>query len=275
VADRLPDDIVRLVTHVELNQSGWWDRALDRLVLSVVASGSTNRPSVETRLKPLLRDDLAKDRVRKSVERLLAGGELVEVVGSLKASEVTSRQLGQLRDSALEDERTLQDRFVADCVRVGLDVDPSQAWQDANDLFLDVVVGTHGARLYELITARSAGHDAYSDVIAPLETRYGTPIREVLLQLVDSSDPTSRRYLLRKLNAELLRDAAALPVSTIEALRRSGARGTSNVFLDSNFVFSILGLHDDEGRDLARNLLSIAEKCRSDVPTKFFVAHHD
>ncbi len=93
----------------------------------------------------------------------------------------------------------------------------------------------------------------------------------MLLRFVDPNNTLTRRYLLKKLNVEFLRDAASLPAATLAALAGKGPGGVHRVLLDSNFVFAVLGLHDAPANDLSNHLLSIAGKCRSEIPTKFLV----
>ena len=269
---RLPDDLVKLVTHVELNQTGWWDRALDRLVLALVASGiAATEQEIATALSPLLRAELAAGRVATSVSRLTINGQLSVFDGRLGLDPSTSDQLRSLREQAERDEADLQSRFLEDCVRSGLDVDPVELWHDINELFIDPIVRSQGVRLYEVLSHRGPQDDAYPDLLSVLETRYSSNARPVLSRFLDPNDHLSRRFLLRKLNAEFLRDAAGLPTSTLQALAKRRPGGVHRVLLDSNLVFSILGLSDPDSNELASSLLSIANKSRSEIPTKFLV----
>ena len=79
-------------------------------------------------------------------------------------------------------------------------------------------------------------------------------------------------FVLRRLNAQYAVDAAALPHDALERLGHLGRRtGRIDVFLDTNFLFSVLDLHENPGDDLAHDLLSLVHELKGRVDLNLYV----
>ncbi len=170
--EALPDDVVNLFTHVELNQSGWWDRALERLVLAILATSSASTVNeISLMLQPLVRSEIANLRVQASVDRLVSERSLtLSSNGKVTLTESAAKSLEDRGKAAIADESEVQGQFLNDCVAANLDLDPDKAWKDVNDLFVDPIVRAQGVRLYELLSTRNIDSATYQSLLAPLET---------------------------------------------------------------------------------------------------------
>jgi hypothetical protein len=79
----LPPEVISLVHNVELNKSGWWDRALDRLLLATVwLCGEP--PNLQELLSSFTKNfgvPSDTERILRHIESLCGAGTLVELPG--------------------------------------------------------------------------------------------------------------------------------------------------------------------------------------------------
>ena len=97
----LPAELARPTEHMELNQSRWWEQALERLVSVTLWLGGPLTPAgVSERLEEALGTGHLQGRVDDVLERLLASGAVFEVSDdSYKVSEEHARSSGGTRSS--------------------------------------------------------------------------------------------------------------------------------------------------------------------------------
>ena len=98
-------DLIRLVQHVALNQSGWWKQAMERLVL---ACAYTVGPSSRDHLCDAVREasgvDITSERLAEMIENLLQTGSLVEHQESVLVSEVIREDLHAYEEKIMASE---------------------------------------------------------------------------------------------------------------------------------------------------------------------------
>ena len=88
--DNNASDLTRLVQHVELNESGWWEQAVERLLL---ACAYTLGPSSYDDLVAMVVESCGiqpkSARIDSAIQRLVESGDLIEGVGTFRVSEET------------------------------------------------------------------------------------------------------------------------------------------------------------------------------------------
>ena len=81
-----------------------------------------------------------------------------------------------------------------------------------------------------------------------------------------------RRYVLGLLNTAFLVRALTLPAGAVqELLRRTKTRLQMRIFVDTNFLFSLLGLHTNPADDVVHALHELIEKMPSRVDVKLYM----
>jgi hypothetical protein len=77
---QLSRELVSLIHYVELHRTGWWDRALDRLVLAAVwLKAPTTLDEVAIFLDAGLDHRVDRDRVELVIERETAAGSIITI----------------------------------------------------------------------------------------------------------------------------------------------------------------------------------------------------
>ncbi len=246
------------------------------MLVTVWLRGRTTIEEVLSVLTLSLDGRLDRERVERTVERALADGTLVEAQdGCLKASEEQSEALRlELADVTASEQRVYA-RLIALVQIAGIDADDAALWDDFEDMFMHPLVKAAGARIYEVLTSTADINVAvptYRQIVEPLCQKYGTEMRELLVEFLNPEDSDVRNYVLRTLNADFVREAAGMEASSLDALKaRAGPPAGIQVFVDTNFLFSFLRLHDNPANDVAADLVQVAERASSSIRVEFLV----
>jgi hypothetical protein len=274
----LPLEIGRLIQHVELSESDWWQRALERLVtVALWLDGPLESSAVCLRLEQCLGTGHLQLRIDDILGRLVASGEVHELgPGVFKVGEDVGRALHDEQDHMIALEARLQDRLGQLFVEQDLPVGPEEAWEDFDLLFLTPLLADLGARLYELLATGVAGLESsprgYGEIVAPLTTKYGDGVRSALVEFLDPTNHDVRQFLLRRLNGQYAREAAAVDDAVLKSLTHDRARRPRvKLFLDTNFVLSVLELHDNPENEGIRDFLALVPEIKEHVEIALYV----
>ena len=275
--NRLPAELVSLVHHAELHRSGWWDRALERIVIvSIWLRGPTTVDDVLVELGRSLEGRIDRERLEMIVERARAAGVVVDTHdGKLKTSEEQSQALSEELADVTKSEKRVWERLTGLAASAGITADPAGLWDDFEDLFMVPLVKAAGARMYDVLTSSidiDVAVPTYRDVIDPLSAKYGNDIRQVLVDFLDPANLDVRNYVLRTLNGDFLRESVGLDVSHLKALRANrGSRGRMQVLVDTNFLFSFLRLHDNPSNGVAEDLIDLIGRAEDSLEVELRV----
>ena len=275
---RLPSELVALIHHVELSEAGWRDRLLDQLVMALMFLRATPCGAEELRTSlysnfSLTTDDKAFDQ---SVKRLLESRSLLEIDGGrLKLAENAAKaaQATIAANQSLEEQ--VAKRFKAIVAEEAKELNPDDCWRRFCDDCLDPLVAELGARTYELIAVPAGGSPGGHSITGYVDS-YPQGVRIAIQKSIDRFlDPTDtdvRSFVLSRLHSHLLTLAASLSEQTLDDL---AAKTKSNLqlklFLDTNFLFSVLDLHDNPANAVVRNLIQLLGDVENHVRSKLYV----
>jgi hypothetical protein len=131
-----------------------------------------------------------------------------------------------------------------------------------------------GARAYELVSGQTVEINRVVTFQAFLE-KYPEEIRPYLQSalslFLDPKDPDVRSYMFQQLNAFFFLEASSLPENTLQALVKVGKlRPSFSIFVDTNFLFSILELHENPSNEAALSLRNLTKQLSDNVPVKLY-----
>ncbi len=238
-------ELVSLIHHIELHKDGWWDAAIQRIVLAGIW---------------LLNKEPTVDEIRASLRKRFA----IELArqkprtrwGSCSAPEISVRQ-----------------RFAQLVGRHCPSTDPGSIWQDFYDHLLIPLIKELGAGTYELITGStpSVPETQVGGFLDrhPKDLRLG--LQQVISELLDPNDAHMRGYVLGLLNSYFFVEATRLSKNTLARIRESMAKPPSfRVFCDSNVIFSLIGLHDNPANEAASFVRNLISQVGRDLDVKLF-----
>ncbi len=272
--DSPASDFTRLVQHVALNESGWWEHAVERLVLACAYTlGPSSHDDVVNGVVESCGVQANSERVNSTIRNLVESGELIEQGGSLRVSEAAHEALHQQQTATLDSEKNVRVRFGNMARERGLEDQEDELWRILETEVVLPVVRHMGARMYGLLTADlSDGNSDLESHLREFLSRHSDQIRTFLVDFIEPRDDDVRRFVLRRLNAQYALDAAALPDDALERLSLLDHKaGRVDVFLDTNFLFSVLGLHENPGDDVANELLQLVQELQGRVDLRLYV----
>jgi uncharacterized membrane protein YidH (DUF202 family) len=276
VPRRIPSDLASLIHHVELSQAGWRDRSLELLVMSAVdVLGTAADPiGITASVNTKIAATLGRAQIEQLLDRLEGTGKIVRTAaGHFKLSESTSAELHEQFQEAARREEMVRSQF-SQCfgdAPEGVDV----GWPDFCDGFLVPLVSELGARSYELLSGEDVamdGADAYMRFLDKFPEEHRPWICERINQFVDPQQPAVRGYVLRLLNAAFLVQALTLSESALTSvLERTSRTLRLKVFVDTNFLFSLIGLHENPADDVVDALHVLINDLKDRVNIKLYM----
>jgi len=275
----LPAELVSLVHYVKLNEAKWWDKAMRQLIVTMawVHAGGLTLGGILEQLRKGFSVNLPRRKASAYVEELCRDGVLVQMSDArLKVSEASLRVFEQGRTRCLELEKRAADKFMESVKACCPAADPREAWAGFNDGLLIPVIREMGARTYELVSG-AAGRIETTASLADFLQRWPPELRQGLraaaLAFLDPNNADVRSYILRQLNAHFLLEAGNLSEETLSGLARAIERSPGLcLFLDTNCVFSVLGLHENPSNEAARALMRAVKSAPPQVQATIYVA---
>lgn len=273
---KLAGSLAALVHHVELSKAGWRQRALESMVLAICFSSA--QPLTGEEILADLNDQLDAPVGRAQVESvlhlLLSKGRLVESPdGKYKLSEATWSEVETNFSSAEGLEETVrssfEDRFS------DIDEEQTPSWDAFKSDFVFPLISELGARTYEVVSSgRGTVTDAstHTQYLQQFPKELRADVADAISKFFDPSDPAVRRYVLNRLNATFLVQATGLTEKAFRALSDATTRQLRmKVFVDTNFLFSLIGLHENPADDVVEALESLLRMTGGQTDVKLYV----
>lgn len=275
---KLPPELVSLIHHVELNKAGWWETAIQRLIVAAIWLSS----------RPLTRDEVAgalgeqfsvtttSARLRLPIQHLLSNGTLVEIVGqglriSQEALKRFEKELGESDDI----ERKAKLRFLSCMKERCPTLNGETLWNVFTEQLLLPLVHEVGARTYELVSGKSL---ALGDSVRLPEFLEQYPkdareqLRAAIVAFLDPKDDDARSFVLRCLHSYFFVEAGNLSQEAVQSFISADKNPPSfSVFVDTNFLFSVLAFHDNPSNEAAESLMKVIAELPQKVTCKLYV----
>jgi hypothetical protein len=265
-----------LVHHVELNRAGWWDRAVEQMILAeVVAAGEPlTLEAIRVDLQERLGRALDRDYLEEQVERLEQDGAIAILpTGGLTASETARRQASEMADEVDNAREAAEKRFSRELTKRSVGGDHHALWEEFDTAVIDTMVAELGARTYQLFAGtslQSEAEDYLSRFVATVPDEYRSMLRDAAAAFFDPNDLDVRRFILGRLNAQMVLEASGLSREILTQLSSLPSKPERLLlFVDTNVLFSLLDLHANPANEAAHALRAllgqIAEFLRVDL----------
>jgi hypothetical protein len=275
---KLTREVAALVHHVELNRAGWWQKTLERLIESVLwMLGDLTTVEVREALSSMFSVDVDLETVTTEIGALRQSERVVELPsGAYRLAEACGKELEGTVADAEGVVRAAKERFREIIAEHCEDLDPEETWAAFDQGFLVPFIEEMGARTYELVSGQSLAIEervTFRDFVERYPERLRPGLQCAAVTFLDSREAAARAYILRQLNGRFMLQAANFDARTVEELERSQSTPpTFAVFVDTNFLFSILGLHENPSNEAAERLMWLADVLKGHVDLKFYVA---
>lgn len=264
----LPPEVIALIHHVELADAGWYDQAIQQLVLAAlwIKDSPLSPEQIVKVLQSEFQIHVDKARVRAAA-KLLQDSDVVLIVHGNQfkiANEARIKLHEDLqRAQRVREEAARKFQSLAEQFGVPLDWERFEA-------FLQETVQTIGATTYSLFQEGPTNLLKIEDILGAFPSEMQASLRELVRTFLDPNDQVIRSYMSRLLYAYFLMEAVNLRPEMLERIRTQVCP-QFDLFFDTNFLFSILGLHENPDNEAALALLDLIFKIRSQVSISCFV----
>ena len=276
----LPQSAFSLIHYVELARDGWQEKLDERCVHGVLwqqqapMSVQKIKQDVSKRLGP----GLKTQHLLQILEKLERKGDVVKLQRneyklSVEASKQTDKDVEEF--NALE--QVVKERFCAALRAACPGLDPVSVWQSFIEHFLIPLVSSEGAKAYELLVRRDSrtlatGVSGMDSFLERIPIQYIERTNLFISIFLSRDDAEVTRFFLSYLDAYFLLSAHGLPPRVINELAEM-SKGSIEfiVFVDTNFIYSILGLHSNPSNEAANDLMELVESIPSNVCIQFVV----
>jgi hypothetical protein len=272
----LPAELISLVHHVRLNEAGWWESTFRRVTLAAVwLSGPGTPETIQRVLTDQFGITIEESQVREVLRDLSGRGALTDRPDGfdLTAEARTEVEADLEEGVRIEDEAkdTFLSLFEAQCSHSSAEA----AWELFNDLLLAPLVRDLGAETYRFMTGGPVSKEPSPHLdrfLSSFDEACHAHIRVAVLNFLNPVNATSRAYVLRRLSTYFLVAAAHLPRETLERINElSQQKPSFTVFVDTNFLFSFLSLHDNPANEAATTLTHLTAQLGGLVDMRFVV----
>lgn len=271
----LGGEIVSLVHHVELNDSGWYKKANARITIGIAVSigGVASRQElVDALLKIGLED--AVSWIDQQIEHLLSQKIFVRTQdGRFKVSEEARSRFDEESREANREADECRALFIELCQAECPKLDAGKAWT-LFSLALSRAISSSGANTFKMLQGRDMFYaaDWIKVFIKQFDEAHWQGLDAVISSFFKSDSAACRAQILRYMSASLYQEARRVTPAVLQKLT-SGTkkRKVIRIILDTNFVFSVLELHDNPANEAASALVRLAEQRNDFLEVKLYV----
>lgn len=151
-------------------------------------------------------------------------------------------------------------------------LDSSVVWAEFMKALVSAIEVT-GANLYHLLADGNLMRevDWLAAFLSKFEVQHQEGLKQVLAAFFAPGSHACRNQVLRLLSAHFFAEASQLRPETLAVIEGERKTRSIKVVLDTNFIFSVLGLHDNPGDDAALSLIEISQKSGRNLNLQFYV----
>ncbi len=280
VSRRLPYQVVSLVHYVELSKADWWDTAVERCVLGGfwLLKGPAHISQLKKTIENELGLHLRTSEIKKALDALQKQKKILKLNdGRWKLSSEATKQLGQQVDEIGQLRGIVQKKFEKIARDACPNLDAGRVWTSFIDEFLIPLIQDVGARVYEFFGRGGRQGREWTSYTEQFLSRISEQCRDrfnqVIFDFLNPDDSDVKKFILSYLDAYFVIAASGLSSEISNKLR--GLRD-SNIefimFVDTNFVFSILGLHSNPLNEAANDLMEMVSALPPGLNVRFVVS---
>ena len=274
--ESLPVELTALVHNIELHRSGWWEKAVQCLVLSTV--WTEDKPhtveDIVAYIETQYRTSLSVAKISTATRTLESQGVLLEIEGGYR---IADDKKEAFETDLLELEATtaqVHEHFSTLLGELCPDLDDESTWRIFESEFLTPLITEVGANAYRLIAGKHLAADGkiVQRFLGCFDKECRQQLRELVPRFLDPKNNEVKKYVSRLLHASFCVKASGLRDDVIKKLTlEPGKQIEFRLFLDTNVLFSFLDLHENPSNEAARELREIVDQLGGNPKITFYV----
>lgn len=265
---KLSSDLSSLIYQIELHDTEWRENLTDKLIISVLFEANTTLtcPEIRHRIADLYGLDPTDETIRRRCDSLDSRDQLIpEGPNGYTLSHTTRVDVNHKIRESHELEAYAKEYFASEAVNCGFTASHQEGLAYFDTFYEDLLiplVQDLGAKTFQVVTGDTDvdQSNVYSDYIERFEETIQSTVNDLAISFLSSDDHRVRSFILRILDSHLITRAAGLSEESLQKLdERTSGTVQLAVFIDTNFLFSILDLHENSANRSAKDLLDISQ----------------
>lgn len=265
----LPREAVALVQHIELNKAGWWDKAVHRLVMAAVwlAEEPPSVVAIQAALKRTFKLSLPTPKLNLALTSLESRKMLLRLQSDTYRIPEEQRVVFE-KDIAASEKVEVQAKK-SFCKLVTDDdtgLDPEKVWTTFENDFLGPLINQVGVNAYRLVAGEKLALDPtlVDHFLQPFPQETHSKLRALVTTFIDPKKPEVRAFISRMLHAQFCVEASGLSEEVLSKLNASVGKPIRFVmFVDTNFLFSLLELHENPSNAASEELRELIAQLKN------------
>lgn len=271
--------ITTLVHHIKLNESGWWEQAVQNIIISTIGFAG-NFPQTKSKILENVFKELGqgidKSRLEQQLEKLISLNQIIRPSENLW---ILSDEIYKSFEVARKDQDKVEIKakkgFVKIVEKNCFTIEPDELWEKFTTKMLFPLVKDIGAKTYEFISGKQSinieEQDSFQDFLRSCNGEKKA-IEKIVTEYLTVISEETKAYLLKLLNEYFFIEATNLDENTVEEIYKySKTQQNLRIFVDTNFLLTILDLHDNPSNEATQALLELLEEISNKVKVKFYL----
>ena len=273
----LPKEAVALVQHIELNKAGWSEKAIHRLVLASVwlADEPPSLSAIQDSLKSSFKVSLATNKLESALESLESKQMLLRLPSDTFRIPQDQRVVFEKEIEASEKgELEIKESFCNLAAEIHEELEPEEVWSAFELQFLGPLIKQVGANAYRLIAGEkmSADKALVDNFLKSFPNKLHSDLRSLVTTFLDPTRPKVCAHISRMLHARFCVEASGLPEDVLAKLNSSvGKQIRFQIFVDTNFLFSLLELHENPSNAAAQELRELISQLKGNPKIELLI----
>lgn len=269
----ITQELASSIHHVALNEKGWWEKTIQRFILIYLTFKNeflSKQDVIENLNKEYFNNDLNPKDIEKQINNLLKENKIVflennKIKISTDEYKKIEEEFNKFELIEQETKKIYKQIFETFYNKKVDNIDKDWEYFDSNILI--PLINALGAKTYEFISG-SQGFSRYDFSFL----KNNTLDINMILNFLDSKNPKVKEYILRKLNAYFCYESSRLSKKVIERLAIISKQNLIfTIFVDTNFLFSALGLHNNPENEATNALIELTNRIVNKIQLRYYI----
>lgn len=274
---KLPPSIISLIHHSKLNERGWWEKSISNIIIGVIAERDNlpaNKEEVFSRLKEY-QIDADSSRFDKEFKKLITKGILLPSYSDhYFVCEQENKKFKEAFQYQAEVDEYAKTKFIALASKECPNLNPEELWSSFYQKLLIPLIKENGVRIKEIISSnwQKEKTNGWINLFASSFVANEEKITTIIFNFLNPKDEKITAFIFRLLNAYFFVEASNLEEKVIkEIYQLSEYKSRLDIYVDSNFIFSLLDLHESSYNEASKALLAASKAAKEKVDVHFLI----
>lgn len=271
---KLSSGVISLIHHIKLNEAGWQEKSIQSLIISTIGNhGNNNMPISSESIFQILIGEINPNLNRhifdSELEKLKNNGNIeLTINGYILSDSVYADFQQQLSDQINIEEKTYN-LFLNHCAIYAPHLSGKTVWEDFKEILLIPTIKSIGARTTNWISGKDQinieDYTHYQCFIDKYKDNQDE-LRKIIFDFLDFKNEFVKKYTLSLRDAYFFIQASSLDSKEVEEIYLNAkTQPNLRIFVDTNFLLTLLDLHDNPSNEATFYLLKLLDEIKNKV----------